>query len=164
MATSAQGAAKKAGSTLGGAMSTAARGVTKLAATVQEKVVTAVQNGKGKGGGDDDEDMDPAEAARLRRKEAARERVRAKRAVAAEDEDDDDDDGMAAEVAASSTRGGGSKASSTAARLGDARKQALRNQELLDQMERKGEEVEDGGREFQSLAAKLKAKSKGQKF
>jgi len=42
--------------------------------------------------------------------------------------------------------------------------QALRNQELLDGMEQKGAEVEDGGREFQSLAAKLKAKSKAQRF
>lgn len=38
--------------------------------------------------------------------------------------------------------------------------QAARNSELLDQMSNKGDEVEDAGAEFGSLAAKLKARNK----
>ena len=38
--------------------------------------------------------------------------------------------------------------------------QAARNSELLEQMSNKGDEVEDAGAEFGSLAAKLKARNK----
>jgi hypothetical protein len=160
VAGAAQGAAKKAGNTIGGAMNSAKSGITKLANTVQEKVTaaSAAATRRGGEGGEEDEDEDPAEAARQRRREAARERVRAKRAAApAEDDDDDDEEEIA-------PRGSSAKAASTAARLGDAKRQARANQDLLDQMEHKGDQVEEGGREFQSLAAKLKAKSKASKF
>jgi len=152
---SAGGKMKQAGESVGGA-------VRKFAATVQEKVSAAAAasspSPEAQRNGVMDEEVRRAAAAREQRREAARQRLMEKERRAGLHEEAEED-----EANAGSVKGSRGKAPALNNQMTDAKQTALRNQEMLNRMERRGEEMEDDSREFHTLVTRLKNKTKQKK-